>query len=149
MALFDIPGWSVVADPVSEPASARKRKRQSVDSEDAKSSPFRRIPPPEFNFDKLVRKLSSTSTATDSTSKPKKQKSKKDKDKVKAKKDDRHAVTISHPMPLKPHLKPTGSTSSLPPNKKLKIAEPSIDDNSHLTPMQKHMRDSLGGARFR
>ena len=48
MPLFDVPGWSVTADPVVDQAS-RKRKRHSEDSE--------RVSGAEVNFDKLVKKL--------------------------------------------------------------------------------------------
>lgn len=145
MPLFDVPGWSVTAEPVTDNAT-RKRKRNSEDSEKKTGG--------DVNFDKLVRKLTGKQSGEPKKSKSKKRPSHEEK-----------KNSISLPKPLKASSEKNASTTSVnqPPPKKVKTkhvafaaqeAGPSGSTTksvkpSGLTDMQTNMRQSLNGARFR
>ncbi|KIY73736.1 ribosomal RNA-processing protein 8 [Cylindrobasidium torrendii FP15055 ss-10] len=152
MALFDVPGWSVKADPVAD-ASPRKRKRSPVE------------PGNDINLQKLVSKLSHKDKDVTANHNKKDRKLAKDKEKSK-KRMSREDIknSISLPKALKPVRDRSPSTASSsnqqPPAKKAKtkhVSEPSTDlqprksseSTSGLTEMQKSMKQSLSGARFR
>ncbi|KAK7049664.1 25S rRNA (adenine645-N1)-methyltransferase [Paramarasmius palmivorus] len=156
MALFEVPGWSVPNAPVAESStsSSRKRKRPTNDTDSEK-----KVRSAEVNLEKIVKTLTGKSRDKDRS------KAKKKKEKQKQPEDcGEKKMEISRPMPLKAVDK-RGSTSSLPPAKKAKtkheksasqetLVKPSqsvdsLTSESGLTPMQKSMKHSLEGARFR
>ena len=164
MALFDVPGWALPQAPVSESSTtasnSRKRKRPDTDSIAEKKSRSA-----EANFEKIVKTLTGK-TSSSSISKKEKKKG-KDKDSKKSTLEDRKKL-ISHPMPLKTGAeRRSESSSSLPPAKKVKTkhektaSEESLvkpnkgkekedaQSNEGLTSLQKRMKESLEGARFR
>ncbi|KAJ7591197.1 methyltransferase-domain-containing protein [Mycena floridula] len=152
--LFSVAGWSVTGE-VAESSSSKKRKRQPESSAS-------RLAAAELNLDKLVNKLKAKPDA----SRLKKNKKPPNVDKKKE---------ISHPKPLMSKSKArqahtesqaSGSTLSLrpqkrvkfatedeepesPPKKKLKVEMSSSSSSESLTPLQKGMKQSLDGARFR
>ncbi|KAL1734286.1 methyltransferase-domain-containing protein [Schizophyllum commune] len=182
MPLFDIPGWSVPSEPVSEMSpNSKKRKRHSDASE------------PHANLDKLVEHLKTAATNDPTTSPQARSFLEKRAQKKKEKKAKAHEAKkerISLPKPLH---KATHEEASTRPHKKMKSAPPAdtpdaavaevassstkpasskgknkrtaptrtspkldVDDapsesssGGSLTTLQKAMRDSLDGARFR
>lgn len=166
MALFDIPGWSVSAPPVAESSQqvSKKRKRPASDSDKLQSA--------EVNLEKLVKRLKGKGTDTKSVGKGKgKEKADKKKEVKQAKKSKAQRAadaeseakkkTISRPMPLKA-IDKDSITSERPAKRqrtKLAVAEASstpspvkkVDGGSTdgLTALQKGMKQSLDGARFR
>jgi hypothetical protein len=165
MALFDIPGWSVSAPPVAESSSHVSKKRKRPASE------FNNLQSAEVNLEKLVKRLKGKGDAEvrDSKGKSKageKAELKRERER-KSKTQTLHVEdkkkTISRPMPLKavgrtsivserptkrqktkPVVSEASSTPSVSPAKK-------VDDASTagLTVLQKGMKHSLDGARFR
>ncbi len=143
MPLFEVPGWSVKADPVGESPNqaSRKRKRNSEDSTGS-----------EVNLDRLMNKLKRKPDKEHkaSSSANKKQKAHEDK-----------KNSISLPKALKGAEKRSTDVQRPPPKKKAKTKHlveskssddsplPSPQESAGLTEMQKQMRDSLNGARFR
>ncbi|KAF9055073.1 hypothetical protein BDZ89DRAFT_1003711 [Hymenopellis radicata] len=148
MPLFEVPGWSVKADPVGESPNqaSRKRKRHSEDSERTTGS--------EVNIDRLMNKLKRKPDKEPKACTSEKHASKKQK----AHEDKKNSISL--PKPLKSAEK-RSTDAQRPPKKKTKtkhLAEskssdesplPSSQEPAGLTEMQKQMRDSLNGARFR
>ncbi|KAG5648681.1 hypothetical protein DXG03_000027 [Asterophora parasitica] len=176
MPLFDVPGWSVTAPPVTEASTSvsKKRKRPAGDSQ--------RLHSAELNLEKLVNKLkgnfSSESLGSFGKHADKKAKQaefsavarKADKKKEKKAKARQDAVevkkkTISRPMPLQAAGKDSGASPTRPAKKaktkhtaeasssqaSLISAKKSLDGSptGGLTALQKGMKQSLDGARFR
>lgn len=171
MPLFDIPGWSVSAPPVTESSThvSKKRKRPSSDSLKLQSA--------EVNLEKLVKRLKDKSSVeveggqsskkrgkTSDAGPSKKTERKRDKE-IKAKSGDvGEKKLIPRPKPTKGSEK--SSVASPGPTKKVNVrllsTEPSAaptttsatkkGGHSHvptLTPLQQGMKQSLDGARFR
>lgn len=154
MPLFDVPGWSIPADPVAEPSSSTSKKRKRPGDTGS------RLLSTEINFDKLVNKLKGKS-GNDETRAP----SKKRKPPKGGSKEEKRKV-ISHPRQLmsKEKALAIASSSSLHASKKTRFehsASPSPDSSppakrlkvstsvENLTDLQKNMKQSLDGARFR
>ncbi|KAF8623434.1 hypothetical protein AX15_006376 [Amanita polypyramis BW_CC] len=161
MSLFEVPGWSVPGEPVADsPSNSRKRKRASNDGEKPHF--------PDFNLEKLVKRLKGhksdhvVSNSGDSDEKKSKKDLQKEQEKEKKKK------SISLPKPLKPASaeevsRLSESSTTGPPSKKHKKTRSSAESvptmiqspmkdhgkGDALTAMQKSMRQSLDGARFR
>ncbi|KAF9263536.1 hypothetical protein L218DRAFT_927209 [Marasmius fiardii PR-910] len=159
MPLFDVPGWSLPEAPVAESSAntsnSRKRKRPDNDTNSDKN-----IRSAEVNLEKIVKTLTGKSTTFPGYKKQKIKKSSKKKIMEDKKK------SISLPMPLKGAVETRSeSTASLPPTKKAKtkhkdsefqesFVKPAkvVEDyhsNNSLTTLQKNMKQSLEGARFR
>lgn len=165
MALFDIPGWTVSAPPLAESSRhvSKKRKRPASDGDKLQSA--------EVNLEKLVKRLKGKGDAETRGSKGKeKEKAGKKTEMKREKKSKAQTVdtevkkkTISRPMPLKamdrtsisserpakrqktkPVVTEASSRSSLSPTKKV-----DGDSTDGLTALQKGMKQSLDGARFR
>ncbi|KAJ3851442.1 ribosomal RNA-processing protein 8 [Lentinula lateritia] len=154
MPLFDVPGWSMPADPVPE-AGSRKRKRPISD---AGSETQSRIHSAEINLEKLVKKLTGKRDEGDartnaaSHSKPKPRRKKKESQPT-AEVDKK---SISLPMPLmkasdRATKKTKRSHDSRPPDfeEQQQRSSKDLDSSSGLTGMQKSMKQKLEGARFR
>ncbi|KAF9469016.1 methyltransferase-domain-containing protein [Collybia nuda] len=166
MAFFDIPGWTVSTSPVAESSQtkvSKKRKRPPNDSDKLQSA--------EINLDKLVRKLKwkdGTDTRSPGGSEKKKVSRKAEmkrekKSKVQMVDSETKKKTISRPMPLK--AVDRTSVSSERPAKRQKMKPVVIEASSTsslsttknadggsstgLTALQKGMKQSLDGARFR
>ncbi|KIK65394.1 hypothetical protein GYMLUDRAFT_219386 [Collybiopsis luxurians FD-317 M1] len=160
MPLFDVPGWSVPADPVLESGS-RKRKRPPSESSDS------RVHSAEINLEKLVRKLTgkrdedSTNNSDPKDSKSRRQRKKKKQEHHQPTLDnDDKKKSISLPMPLmtaseraaKKAKRSHDNGSQLSETSLIKHLEPTNEDDrssSGLTSMQKGMKQKLEGARFR
>ncbi|KAK1236704.1 25S rRNA (adenine645-N1)-methyltransferase [Marasmius sp. AFHP31] len=164
MALFDVPGWSLPQAPVAESSTnasnSRKRKRPDTDSISEKKTRST-----EVNLERIVKTLTGKSSSSSISKKEKKKKKDKDSNKITA--EDRKKL-ISHPMPLQTGIeRRSESSSSLPPAKKAKtkhekttsqesLVKPDkgkgkedTQSKEGLTSMQKRMKESLEGARFR
>lgn len=151
MALFHVPGWSMNTAPVSEQSSrsSKKRKRPCSRSITLDSA--------EINFEKLVATLKDVKADGNTSSAKKKQNKKR-----RISEDPKHNSTPSinqKPVSSPPILK-NSSATPLKPNKQGKRNQ---DDTSsisaslesrrasgtRLTALQKGMKQSLDGARFR
>ncbi|KAF9008921.1 methyltransferase-domain-containing protein [Cyathus striatus] len=146
--LFQVPGWTVPTNVVSEPHSSdsKKRKRPVSTESSASNTP---------NLDKLVHKLKGAAAPSDEQKRRTNKKTAKEKTKAQ----------ISHPKPLMPVEKRDGHFStSLRPSKKAKtrhlLQEAPAEErkfsfnklegtSSGLTQFQQDMKQSLDGARFR
>ncbi|KAJ3827072.1 methyltransferase-domain-containing protein [Lentinula raphanica] len=162
MPLFDVPGWSVPADPLPEP-NVRKRKRPTSDTGLESHS---RTHSADFNFEKLVKKLTGKRDEGDSDGSKPSTDSSHSKSKKRRKEQTRTSLNvdkrmISSPLPL---MKASDRTTKKPKRnhdsllhesedpKKLSQTEQSnhdSDNTSGLTAMQKGMKQKLEGARFR
>lgn len=156
MAPFHVPGWSMDTAPVSELSShlSKKRKRPSPRSITLESA--------EINFEKLVATLkdvkpegniASISTGIDEKKQKKKRRISEDV------KNNSTPSTNQKPASRPPILKKKSETF-LKPNKQGKRKQddasvvsaslkPEKTSNSRLTALQKNMKQSLDGARFR
>jgi ribosomal RNA-processing protein 8 len=164
--MFDVPGWSVPSDPVSTQRQSKKRKHAASSEE---QDLLRNA---QVNLDKLVDSLGgSADNAGDGSSKKKK---KKKINKPTSQPSHRNQRGEG----LQPHGKPHGQTkASVPsaedpsttsdkaawPSKKAKkkntkrVVQPTdtpkhsaaVQDTGRLTPLQRSLRNSLDGARFR
>jgi len=164
MPLFDVPGWTVNDEPVAESSNTRKRKRPASESETSLL-----LHSAEVNLEKLVKKLTGSKrggkerqerASREEESPPKNPlPTKSHKSKASVDVVDKKKI-ISHPMPLKSAAE--RRESSLRPTKKVKtkresspfeeiqIDEPEeVSDSTGLTSLQKSMKQSLDGARFR
>lgn len=175
MSLFEVPGWSVPATPVSSGSNSKKRKRPAAEPEsDAK------IHAAAVNVEKLLAKLG------ESEGQHAKKKAKKDKGKGKAqaqpappskpspkpapKRDVKEAQTPQKGKQPKEEDKPATPVNSGSKNKKNKNKkaqkqeakavspaptpkpapkEKNVSPEKGLTALQANMKHSLDGARFR
>lgn len=159
MPLFNIPGWTVPAPPVSESTDrlSKKRKRPSDDTG--------RIQSAQVNLDKVVKYL----RVDGQSNKAKETIVKKALDRKRQKKlqaVEEKKKTISLPIQLQPVERSSASTltTSSRPAKKPKTEHSLADSPSAppverehsddapvagLTVLQKGMKQSLDGARFR
>ena len=153
MALFHVPGWSMNTAPVSEQSSrsSKKRKRPCSRSITLDSA--------EVNFEKLVATLKDVKS--DGNTSPAKKKQNK---KRRISEDAKHNSTPSinqKPLSSPPILKNSSATFLKPnTNKQGKrkqddtssisaSLEPRRASGTRLTALQKGMKQSLDGARFR
>jgi ribosomal RNA-processing protein 8 len=170
MPLFEIPGWSLLADPVVEPQDhgSKKRKRTSTDTDKTQSM--------EINLDKLVKRLKGSSgTKAANGSRDTMQADQvashmgrrgKTRDRGnKSKTDDaeERKKSISLPRPLKATTMDSDMVRVTPRTKKPKRDRPVVnssppkallikqtdDSVTSLTSLQRGMKQSLDGARFR
>ncbi|KAI6047326.1 methyltransferase-domain-containing protein [Pisolithus marmoratus] len=162
MVLFDVPGWTVPADPTPAQASSRKRKRRQHTPDDLQSV--------QQNLDKLVRMLGDGHPDSDSRP-PKKNKSraKVDSQAVASSQGIPESRRAEVPTPKVSTPKDTAVVSKTKKNRQHKASKnpkrssteksgpsdspskhpPPVQEKSGLTPLQKHMKQNLGGARFR
>ncbi|KAJ4467538.1 methyltransferase-domain-containing protein [Lentinula aciculospora] len=162
MPLFDVPGWSISAEPVPEPDS-RKRKRPASDTGSEIQS---RVHSAEINLEKLVKKLTRKRDEGDSTTHKSNSASTTFKSKSRRKKREPQSAVnldkrnISSPMPLmKASERVTKKTKQSHDSRITEPEENSRKDSeqldkdsdslSGLTSMQKNMKQKLEGARFR
>ncbi|KAK0491098.1 methyltransferase-domain-containing protein [Armillaria novae-zelandiae] len=151
MPLFDVPGWSVNSDPVPEAnLSSRKRKRTSEDSEKTLAA--------EANLGKLMSRFKGNLSSQRVKGPKSVDKSSKAssirKSKIDAHEEKKKAISL--PRPLKPV---DSRQSSDRPTKRVKTkhrveSSASADvveekKSNGLTSLQKEMKESLNGARFR
>lgn len=164
MPLFEIPGWAISSDPVVESRGngSKKRKRPSSDTV--------KLRPVEVNLEKLVKKLKRSSEITEGSSPNSVQVeeaglsvSHRRQAKRRGKKSETGDIkegkkTISFPKLLK--ITAMDSDIIAVPQSKHSTGKPSLADSSlpknaldgsiaGLTPLQKGMKQSLDGARFR
>ncbi|KAF5364022.1 hypothetical protein D9756_000513 [Leucocoprinus leucothites] len=160
MSMFEVPGWSVGADPVKEngATSSKKRKRSATNDHHAL----------EVNFDKIVEKLKSTvggdgKKRDQKKNSPgrKKREKQRSNERPKSGSGDTTSLNISRPKPLKSRI--SVDVDSSRPAKKAKTREsispstiastltlaPSTSAGPKLTALQQGMKQSLDGARFR
>ncbi|KAG7449356.1 uncharacterized protein BT62DRAFT_679465 [Guyanagaster necrorhizus] len=146
MPLFDVPGWSVKSDPVPEAtSSSRKRRRASEDSDKLLAA--------EANLGKLMNRFKGNSSSQRVKEPKSADKSRKPKSKIDTHEDKKKAISLPRP------LKAVDSRQSLHrPTKKIKTkcaveeSSPSVNvvqSKDGLTDLQKEMKESLNGARFR
>lgn len=150
MPLFDVPGWSVKADPVPEAnLSSRKRKRTSEDSEKMLTA--------EANLGKLLSRFKgniSSQRVKGPKTVDKSSKASSRKSQIDAHEEKKKAISLPRP------LKAVDSRQSLDrPTKRVKTkhrVESSASADvvkekkpDGLTNLQKEMKESLNGARFR
>ncbi|KAG9317613.1 uracil phosphoribosyltransferase-domain-containing protein [Chiua virens] len=162
-ALFDVPGWSVPSAPVSTQCQPKKRKRAAASSEEQDL-----LRSAQVNLDKLVESLGGSAGPSndsgDGTSN-KRTKSKKSpsrrvndqpqggsrpqrrsKNKSKAVPTDAPSTSDKVALPKKKAKKNVEQHVAQPTN----APEPSpAADTPGLTLLQRNLRKSLGGARFR
>lgn len=167
MSLFEIPGWSLSSDPVTEPRDhgSKKRKRSSGNRPESM----------EVNLEKLVKRLKRSSESKEDRNHNRKQiedagssigRNQTKGKKKKSKTDDveERKKTISLPKPLKATimddivmvpprrkiLKESRPIAEVPPPKNVSPAgNVDVPGTSGLTSLQKEMKHSLDGARFR
>ncbi|KAI6134860.1 methyltransferase-domain-containing protein [Pisolithus croceorrhizus] len=155
MALFDVPGWTVPTEPTPAQAGSKKRKRRQHSPDDIQSA--------QANLDKLVRMLGHVPPEGD----PRPLKKKKSRAKVSQGTLEPKKVEVPTPEVFTPkdgvarsktktdrqHKGSKNSKSSA--TEKLDPPDPSserplpVQEKSGLTPLQKHMKQNLGGAHFR
>jgi len=168
MPLFDVPGWSVTSAPVPEPSTQVSKKRKRPSGNDSN-----KIHSAELNLEKLVKRLKGNAGTHDNG----RRKSRKSgvnagnasgevvrNRERKAKTVQEKKKIISHPKPFKaaekastlpsPHTAKKvktrhdvklSSTFSVMPTR-----QPGEEDSaSGLSVLQKGMKQSLDGARFR
>lgn len=166
--LFDVPGWSVpeTSNTAKSDKAAKKRKRPTSDTSSKLLSA-------EFNLEKLMDKLKESTKprqpepAQVTNSKAWEKPPKKDKKKGKKSEQEKRpelARQISQPKPLQPKGKTPkdkgkpAEESPSRPTKRVKIVHPVEDqsqeakkakEDEHLTPLQRSMKQSLDGAKFR
>ncbi|KAF8639705.1 hypothetical protein AX17_000967 [Amanita inopinata Kibby_2008] len=165
MSLFEVSGWSVPVDPVAESSShSKKRKRASHDSDKPHFT--------DVSFEKFVKRLkgsrseqvTSPSASTESKKEKKREKKNREKEHKREREREEKKKSISLPKPLKPFVAEQASRlSSAHPPKKPKVKRTSVqltppslpsptrqhDNAEELTELQKGMKQSLDGARFR
>ncbi|KAF9075977.1 methyltransferase-domain-containing protein [Rhodocollybia butyracea] len=164
---FDVPGWSMSADPVPE-AGSRKRKRPTSDT-----GSETRVHSSEINLEKLVKKLtkkrdedeSRVDAAKSNTGSQSSQSQRKKKKRNQAASAEVDKKSISLPMPLmtseraakkakqshdarKQASKESLSKQQSASNDNLTVKS-NDEPSSGLTSMQKGMKQKLEGARFR
>lgn len=154
MSLFEVPGWSVSGEPVSESQSHSKKRKRSSNDGNVKGHL------PDLNIDKLVKRLKGhkSDQGASSTGNGKKDKAKNEHVKEQQREDKKKSISL--PKPLKPATQeqPEPLTVSRPRKKERKtrssvesapamMQSPAGGDT--LTTMQKSMKQSLDGAKFR
>lgn len=162
MALFDVPGWTVPTNPTPAQGGPRKRKRNQHCPDDLQSA--------RANLDKLVRMLGDGPPDIDSRpSKKNKSRAKVNVQGVASSQGSPESRKVEVPTPKASIPKDVAVGSKTKTNKrhrgsknsKSTSAEKSgpsdspskhplpVQEKSGLTPLQKHMKQNLGGARFR
>lgn len=174
--LFDVPGWTVPNPPASSSkADKGNKKRKRPGSVDSGSMLLKSA---EHNFDKIMDKLKETTKPRqekDKKASEKVEKKKKNKNETKSKEPEQPSrpqpkPEISQPKPLQAKSKSKNASresvdSSARPAKRVKTKHAAEDPSQnakkkvaavaqvatdeHLTPMQKSMKQSLDGAKFR
>ncbi|KAG0705508.1 methyltransferase-domain-containing protein [Suillus ampliporus] len=167
MALFEVPGWSVPTVPVSNLAQSTSKKRKRPAAQDAD-----KMQSAEVNLDRLMQKLGSVRNQEDKQG-PTKKKKKQGRSTRALGTDDQHATSnkarekVSSPhggsigsaveqpakggsglrkkIKQKKNLKPDAGK----PEQRPRNVSPVVDEVSGLTSLQKGMKESLDGARFR
>ncbi|KAG6378874.1 methyltransferase-domain-containing protein [Boletus reticuloceps] len=168
-ALFDVPGWSVPSAPVSTQRHSKKRKRA------ASSEEQELLHSAQANLDKLIHSLGGSTTLNDDAGdgpSNKKKKKKPNKPTPQPSHHDQrgkvrngpHSQGKPHKQAVPPATDPsTASTKAALPGKKAKkkntkhVVQPTVtpekstaaQDTGSLTPLQRNLKKSLDGARFR
>ncbi|KAG1892629.1 methyltransferase-domain-containing protein [Suillus subluteus] len=170
MALFEVPGWSVPTAPVSKLAQSTSKKRKRPAAQDAD-----KMQSVEVNLDKLMQKLGSVGKHQEDKQGPKKKKKNHGKTtggldaKVEHATSNKGKEKVSSPpggsikgsaveqsvkggsglrkkmIKQKKSSKPDGGKSEQQPQN----VSPTLDEVSGLTSLQRGMKESLDGARFR
>ncbi len=154
MTLFEVPGWSVTGEPVPDsPSRSKKRKRSSNDGSDKGHLP-------DLNIDKLVKRLKGHKSdhATSSLGNGKKEKKEKS-EQLKEQEREEKKKSISLPKPLKSATQEQSKSSTVTRLQKHRKTRSSVESapaavqspagGEALTTMQKSMKQSLDGAKFR
>lgn len=155
MTLFEVPGWSVPGEPVPESSShSKKRKRSSNDGNDKGHLP-------DLNIDKLVKRLKGHKSDHGASNPGSGKMDKKDKnEQLKEQQREDKKKSISLPKPLKPTTQEQPESSAVARlRKKQRKTRSSVESapatlqspagGDALTTMQKSMKQSLDGAKFR
>jgi len=156
MTLFEVPGWSVTGEPVPDsPSRSKKRKRSSNDSSDKGHLP-------DLNIDKLVKRLKGHKSdhGASSPGNVKKDKKEKKSEQLKEQEREEKKKSISLPKPLKSATQEQSKSSTVAHlQKKHRNTRSSVESapaavqspagGEALTTMQKSMKQSLDGAKFR
>ncbi|KAG1753879.1 methyltransferase-domain-containing protein [Suillus paluster] len=163
MALFEVPGWSVPTAPVSILAQSTSKKRKRPAAQDAD-----KMQSAEVNLDKLMQKLGSVGNREDKQG-PKKKKKKQERttrapdtkgahatsNKATEKVSSPHGGSIEQPVKgvsgLRKKVKQKKSLKhdAGKPEQRPRNVSPAVDEVPGLTSLQKGMKESLDGARFR
>lgn len=165
-ALFDVPGWSVPSAPVSTQHQSKKRKRVAGSEEQEL------LRNAQANLDKLIDSLGGSADDAGDGSPKKKSKKKSNKPTPQPSYRDQHSeglhaqgklrsqANASVPSAVDP---PTSTNKAALPSKKAKkkntkgVVQPTdtsehsaaVRDTGSLTPLQRGLKKSLDGARFR
>ena len=147
-----MPGWSVTGEPVPDsPSRSKKRKRSSNDGSDKGHLP-------DLNIDKLVKRLKGHKSDHGTSSPGNDKKDKKGKrEQLKEQEREEKKKSISLPKPLKSATQEQSTVARL--QKKHRKTRSSVESapavvqsppgGETLTTMQKSMKQSLDGAKFR
>lgn len=155
MPLFDVPGWTVDAPSIVE-ATSKKRKRSAVEPHDLQAA--------EANFEKLVKQLE-RSSSNNLGSTPKKKEKKEKRKRVGTAVNNSDTADKGFRTNVKDVVETSASPAQPPPKtldkshpfstsvkKKKSHGRDSLSSKSAvvgLTPLQRGMKESLDGARFR
>jgi ribosomal RNA-processing protein 8 len=155
MSLFEVPGWSVKTAPVPEQSQqvSKKRKRPNSHRDDIQSA--------EVNIEKLMAKLANKELEG-SPPAPKKRKNAQNQYQAAPSTAERRREGKTAQNPDTPSVLPSLKTKKEEKKKQKVDPSPNLPakaiqlppkvptpSNTHLTLLQKSMRDSLDGARFR
>ncbi|PFH52857.1 hypothetical protein AMATHDRAFT_139028 [Amanita thiersii Skay4041] len=163
MSLFDVPGWSIGAEPVAESSSLSKKRKRSIDDTDKTTV--------SDNLEKLVKRLKGTKSQNSISGlggESKKDKKKRLKEEKREREKEEKKKSISLPKQLRPFAdeqvprkseslsndysvhKHTAKRNSAQRMSVLgrSPAKERIDHDG-LTVLQQGMKHSLDGARFR
>lgn len=144
MALFQVPGWTVPATPVSAQTTSKKRKRRASHSPDDLQSA-------QANLERLVSMLGDTPGDSRPSKKPsvKAKFDKNNSDQVRSQAGKKGPSTPNPPKGKKNEQKQSKGSGPVTTSGSTSKPSRTNQGDSGLTPMQKSMKESLGGARFR
>lgn len=147
MSIFEVGGWTVKAAPVRETTQRLSKKRKRLSS-------YNKIESAGVNVDKLTAKLTQglpqTSTSTNSHNAEESQEPMKKKPKqMYSRKGTSCARGVEPVVPVEIASSPRKTKDHRPSKTASKRSKQKIPSDTPLTSMQKGMKDSLDGARFR
>ncbi|KAF8351317.1 methyltransferase-domain-containing protein [Amanita rubescens] len=150
MTLFEVPGWSVTGEPVPDsPSRSKKRKRFSNDSSDKGHLP-------DLNIDKLVKRLKGHKSDHGASSPGSGKKDKKEQLKEQEREEKKKSISLPKPLKSATQEQSKSSTAARLKHRKTRssvesapAALQSSAGGEALTTMQKSMKQSLDGAKFR
>ncbi|KAG1762245.1 methyltransferase-domain-containing protein [Suillus occidentalis] len=149
MALFEVPGWSVPTAPVSKLAQSTSKKRKRPAGQDAD-----KMQSIEVNLDKLMQKLGSVGKPQEDKQGPKKKKKNHGtttEAKVEHATSHKRKEKVSYPLggSIKGGAAEQSVKGSRKSEQQSQNVSPTVNEVSGLTRLQKGMKESLDGARFR